>query len=440
MRRIISVLLGCVLLGPWSAAATGEEFSTLRVAVQNNDGSPSEGQVLSSRLYGENVRTNSSGFVEFELPRGEQQFSGEFFPESQALNVGKARISFRVQVDSDQTVTIKLPDVIETNLLLTDSSDNPVNQAPLNFEWNGCRSVYLPVTFGTFGFTALTDFYVEAPVYIPSDAAGQRTSSSFYYGIRANHLGLASLATFNPSGQHNCAGDESYGWPSLSYSASSGTSEIASAALNSGQATLSMPGAPRFVLDGPIQRISKEYNQVRFKVTGRVEVENLNYLAVHKSVGMVGGSSTGGQIDSEGKFSIVFYVNSTQFRPGDDFYLQTESGYQSQLLFPPMSTHRAVQKTLSPFESSATGLSSAQRAEIKRVVDANPAAEKFICTGIRYYDQPMSVNIKVRKRAKAACEYAKQLNPNLSTWFQNKPTQARSYAGKVLLTVKVPKN
>jgi hypothetical protein len=50
----------------------------------------------------------------------------------------------------------------------------------------------------------------------------------------------------------------------------------------------------------------------------------------------------------------------------------------------------------------------------------------------------MSVNIMVRKRAKAACEYAKQLNPSLSTWYQNKPTQARSYAGKVLLTVKSP--
>jgi hypothetical protein len=45
----------------------------------------------------------------------------------------------------------------------------------------------------------------------------------------------------------------------------------------------------------------------------------------------------------------------------------------------------------------------------------------------------------VRKRAKAACEYAKELNPSLSTWYQNKPTQARSYAGKVLLTIKTPK-
>jgi hypothetical protein len=94
------------------------------------------------------------------------------------------------------------------------------------------------------------------------------------------------------------------------------------------------------------------------------------------------------------------------------------------------------QKTLATFSSSATTLTSAQKAQVSAAVEANPNAEKFICTGIRYYSQPMSVNIMVRKRAKAACDYAKQLNPALSTWFQNKPTQARSYAGKVLLTIK----
>ena len=96
------------------------------------------------------------------------------------------------------------------------------------------------------------------------------------------------------------------------------------------------------------------------------------------------------------------------------------------------------QKTLASFSSTATTLNSQQRAQVRAAVDANPTAEKFICTGIRYYSQPMSVNIMVRKRAKAACEYAKQLNPALSTWYQNKPTQARSYAGKVLLTIKSP--
>ena len=98
--------------------------------------------------------------------------------------------------------------------------------------------------------------------------------------------------------------------------------------------------------------------------------------------------------------------------------------------------YSVYQKTLATFSSSATTLTTQQKSQVKATVEANPTAEKFICTGIRYYDQPMSVNITVRKRAKAACEYAKQLNPALSTWFQNKPTKARSYAGKVLLTLK----
>lgn len=98
----------------------------------------------------------------------------------------------------------------------------------------------------------------------------------------------------------------------------------------------------------------------------------------------------------------------------------------------------AFQKTLSPYSTSATALSATQRSEVRKAVEGNPYAEKFICTGIRYYSQPISENIKVRARAKAACAYAKELNPDLSTWYQNKPTRARSYAGKVLLTIKSP--
>lgn len=98
----------------------------------------------------------------------------------------------------------------------------------------------------------------------------------------------------------------------------------------------------------------------------------------------------------------------------------------------------SLQRTLASFSESDVGLTRQQKLQVKSSVDANPNAEKFICTGIRYFDQPMSVNIMVRKRAKAACDYAKQLNPALSTWFQSKPTQAKSYAGKVLLTLKVP--
>jgi M6 family metalloprotease-like protein len=96
------------------------------------------------------------------------------------------------------------------------------------------------------------------------------------------------------------------------------------------------------------------------------------------------------------------------------------------------------QKTLATFSGNSTLLTEQQRAQVRATVEANPNAEKFICTGIRFHSQPMSVNIMVRKRAKAACDYAKELNPALSTWFQNKPTMARSLSGKVLLTVKSP--
>lgn len=98
----------------------------------------------------------------------------------------------------------------------------------------------------------------------------------------------------------------------------------------------------------------------------------------------------------------------------------------------------AYQRTLATYSGSTTSLSELHKSQIRATLDSAPKSEKFICTGIRYYDQPMNVNIMVRKRAKEACEYAKQLKPSLSTWFQNKPTKARSYAGKVLLTVKTP--
>lgn len=104
----------------------------------------------------------------------------------------------------------------------------------------------------------------------------------------------------------------------------------------------------------------------------------------------------------------------------------------------PAATLQVMQRTLASFSSTATALTTKQKLQVKAAVEANPNATKFICTGIRYVSQPLSENIKVRKRAKAACEYAKELNPKLSTWFQNKPTEARSYAGKVLLTIKSP--
>jgi len=99
-----------------------------------------------------------------------------------------------------------------------------------------------------------------------------------------------------------------------------------------------------------------------------------------------------------------------------------------------------TQKTLTDAVGRAIFLSDTQKAEIEAVVKENPRAEKFICTGIRLVGTSDRMNLVVRKRAKEACDYAKQLDPTLSTWYQSKTTKARSYNGRVLLVLKTPAN
>jgi hypothetical protein len=145
-------------------------------------------------------------------------------------------------------------------------------------------------------------------------------------------------------------------------------------------------------------------------------------------------------VNADGTFEMLVTINRSRDLVSNEFLLDTSLGYGTRnfTLPSPKGPELVSQRTLSAFQGSATGLTSQQRSQVKAAVEANPNAKKFICTGIRYYSQPVSVNIMFRKRAKAACDYANELNPSLSTWYQNKPTKARSYAGKVLLTVKSP--
>lgn len=98
--------------------------------------------------------------------------------------------------------------------------------------------------------------------------------------------------------------------------------------------------------------------------------------------------------------------------------------------------YAVIQKTLDTSGSITTTLTSEQKAQIKVAVESTSQAEKFICTGIRLANASRAENIRLRALAKEACDYAKSLNPSLSTWSQSKVTKSASYAGKVLLTVK----
>lgn len=70
---------------------------------------------------------------------------------------------------------------------------------------------------------------------------------------------------------------------------------------------------------------------------------------------------------------------------------------------------------------------------IRRLVEEHDSADKFICTGVRREGGTRAENIMVRLRAKAACDYALELNPELSTWYQSKVTKAPNFAGRVLM-------
>jgi hypothetical protein len=125
--------------------------------------------------------------------------------------------------------------------------------------------------------------------------------------------------------------------------------------------------------------------------------------------------------------------NAAEEMSGPGVTAEYEFRVEAQDPTPPVAV---AQRTLATFPAAASNLSSLQQSQVRAALTANPDADKFICTGIRQVGQPASANVEVRKRAKAACDYAKSLNPNLSTWFQSKQTTAASFNGRVLLTVK----
>lgn len=88
------------------------------------------------------------------------------------------------------------------------------------------------------------------------------------------------------------------------------------------------------------------------------------------------------------------------------------------------------------FAANSAALSSAQKAKIAEIVRQVPDAQKFVCTSVVTDRTSGSNALLYRKRSKAVCDYAKSLNPSLSTWFQSKNSTKRSAEGLLLITVK----
>jgi hypothetical protein len=73
---------------------------------------------------------------------------------------------------------------------------------------------------------------------------------------------------------------------------------------------------------------------------------------------------------------------------------------------------------------------------IQKYAVANPKMTKFICTSVRLSSTPSRTAIAMRAQAKAVCDYAKKVNPDLKTWYQSKVSIKPTAVGMQLITVK----
>ena len=105
----------------------------------------------------------------------------------------------------------------------------------------------------------------------------------------------------------------------------------------------------------------------------------------------------------------------------------------------PKAAPKPVQSFLMK-SASQTTLNATERRAVQGYLSRFAEANKFICTGIFREGATPAQRLAARKRAVAACNFAKSQEPMLSTFAQTKPTKAASYVNKVLVTMKDQKN
>lgn len=88
-------------------------------------------------------------------------------------------------------------------------------------------------------------------------------------------------------------------------------------------------------------------------------------------------------------------------------------------------------RSLAAFPGSSQILTSGQRSVIKDFVFDNTLGERVICTVTSLPRDSVAIKNRYKARAKAACDYAKRLNPSLRTSVALRATTTSSNAGRV---------
>jgi hypothetical protein len=476
MKRFFAAIL-CSVLVPFMTPAHASEDTNVTILVKSHSGVPvSDGYSSIASTFLNETKILTDGAAKFKVPNGVQKFTLATVANPLDENLSYYTFYWDMTVSGQTQVELVLPKVTSTTIRVDGASAKPHvmvfrlgsydSRSTESASWYDSSGTWATLRQnGTASQVHGTRLSIKqsardvngqpVQVYRSSNEAGEVLveGGSIQFSIfetkplvseESWRIRTQDTFDFDGDGYTDFSYGYrygAYGWKSGRFSRASVFSDNAGFPVE-GSVTLAISPLPRtgkldankrksFRVEGELESLDMAFFSVNSPITAYV----INKFAFDRSVRATAvGSAT---VNSDGTFALDVLIQSNVTIVGTTFFLRTPLGYGTvNLELPTFETKIVRQKTLSPFQSSSTALTAKQKTEIRDTLNSSPSAEKFICTGIRFETAPMSENIVVRKRAKAACDYAKTLNPALSTFFQNKPTKARSYAGKVLLTIK----
>jgi hypothetical protein len=92
---------------------------------------------------------------------------------------------------------------------------------------------------------------------------------------------------------------------------------------------------------------------------------------------------------------------------------------------------KSLVKVLTDHPGAATALTSKQKSEIQRVLAKGKGNQNIVCTGTSLAGQRESMYRVVLLRAQLVCEYAKSVDPSITTSIKERIVKARNLNGRV---------
>jgi hypothetical protein len=478
MKKFLAAIL-CVMMTPFATSALAVDDTNVTILVRSDSGSAvSDGYSAIDSKFLNETKVINGGEVRFRLPNGMHKFSLRSVANPLDENLTYYTFYWEMEINGQTQVELVLPKVTSTRIGVEGASAEPhVMVLRLgSYDSRSTESASGNDSSGTWAMLKQNGTATQVPGtrlsidYSVREANGQLVPDMNYFEQRGvlveggaidfSIFETKSLATEDPwriktADTFDFDGD---GYTDFSYSYKYGafgwkSGRLSRASVLSGDARFFAEGSTYLRITSLPKTGKLDASKSKsFKVEGVLESADKGFLTVNSPINamvLTRQNQGGGRerilsisvgtatVDPDGTFSLDVLIPAFRNTVGTTFQLRTPLGYGTVSLDLPTFESKLVrQKTLSKFGSSSTVLSAKQKTEIRDALNSSPNAKKFICTGIRFESAPLSDNLIVRTRAKEACDYAKELNPTLSTWFQNKPTKVRSYAGKVLLTIK----